>query len=70
MTASTTSPEDIHPFIWRASQLARGRGRVLETGYPELSKELPRGGWPLAALVDLLVQQAGVGELRLLRRAL
>ncbi len=35
-----------------------------------LSKELLGGGWPLAALVDLLVQQAGVGELRLLRPAL
>lgn len=70
MTASTTSPEDIHPSIWRASQLARGRGRLLDTGYPALSKELPGGGWPLAALVDLLVQQAGVGELRLLRPAL
>ena len=35
-----------------------------------LSAELPGGGWPVGALIDLLVQQAGVGELRLLRPAL
>ncbi|TCG02901.1 recombinase RecA [Paraburkholderia steynii] len=56
--------------MWRASQLAHGRGRVVDTGYPALSRELPGGGWPLSALVDLLVQQPGVGELRLLRPAL
>ncbi|MEI5999796.1 translesion DNA synthesis-associated protein ImuA [Paraburkholderia bengalensis] len=70
MSVSTDCPEAIHPSLWRASQLARGRGRVVDTGYPALSKELPGGGWPLAALVDLLVQQPGVGELRLLRPAL
>ncbi len=56
--------------LWRASQFARGRGRVVETGYPALSAELPGGGWPVGALIDLMVQQAGVGELRLLRPAL
>lgn len=64
------SAESIHPSLWRASQLARGQGRVVETGYPVLSSELPGGGWPAGALVDLLIQQAGVGELRLLRPAL
>ena len=64
------SAESIHPSLWRASQLARGQGRVVETGYPVLSSELPGGGWPVGALVDLLVQQTGVGELRLLRPAL
>ncbi|SKC69554.1 translesion DNA synthesis-associated protein ImuA [Paraburkholderia hospita] len=62
--------ESIHPSLWRASQLARGHGRVVDTGYPALSNELPGGGWPAGALVDLLVQQAGVGELRLLQPAL
>jgi protein ImuA len=62
--------EEIHGSLWRASQLARSRGRVLDTGYPALSAEMPGGGWPLGALVDLLVQQAGVGELRLLQPAL
>ncbi|MGF6923116.1 DNA polymerase III alpha subunit [Paraburkholderia sp. 40] len=42
----------MHPSLWRASQLARSRGRVVETGYPALSTELPGGGWPVGALVD------------------
>jgi hypothetical protein len=70
MTIPLPVPEAIHPSLWRASQLARSRGRVVETGYPALSAELPGGGWPVGALVDLLVQQAGVGEMRLLRPAL
>lgn len=70
MTLPLSTPETIHPSLWRASQLAHGRGRVLDTGYPALSEELPGGGWPVGALVDLLVQQAGVGEIRLLRPAL
>jgi protein ImuA len=43
---------------------------VTSTGYPVLDKELPNGGWPSAALIELLVQQAGIGEMRLLRPAL
>ncbi|AXF18904.1 translesion DNA synthesis-associated protein ImuA [Paraburkholderia caledonica] len=70
MTTVTPSPELIHPSLWLASQLAHGRGRVVETGYPALSAELPGGGWPVGALVDLIVQHPGVGELRLLRPAL
>ncbi|MFM0078744.1 translesion DNA synthesis-associated protein ImuA [Paraburkholderia sediminicola] len=70
MPSATVTVEEIHPSLWRASQLARGRGRVVDTGYPALSAELPGGGWPVGALIDLLVPQAGVGELRLLRPAL
>jgi protein ImuA len=70
MSIPAISAEEIHPSLWRASQLARGRGRMVDTGYPVLSTELPGGGWPVGVLVDLLVQQAGVGEMRLLRPAL
>jgi hypothetical protein len=69
MSATPSQPEAIHPSLWRASQLACGRGRIVETGYPVLSSELPSGGWPVGALIDLLVPQAGVGELRLLQPA-
>jgi len=62
--------EEIHPALWRASQLAHGRGKTVDTGYPVLSTELPGGGWPLGELVDLMVEQPGVGEMRLLRPAL
>lgn len=62
--------ESIHPSLWRGSQLARAAGRTVETGYAALSAELPGGGWPRGTLTELLVQQPGIGELRLLRPAL
>src|ERR1700682_2469276 len=52
-------PEEIHPSLWRASQLARGSARTVDTGYPTLSAELPGGGWPGGALGGLLGQQTG-----------
>jgi protein ImuA len=66
----TVTPETIHPSLWRASQLARSTGRTLEPGDAALAGEMPGHGWPVGTLVELLVQQAGVGELRLLRPAL
>lgn len=70
MNALLSSPEKIHPALWRASQLARGRGHVIDTGYPDLSAQLPGGGWPVSSLIEVLAQQTGVGELRLLAPAL
>ncbi|MEI6002003.1 translesion DNA synthesis-associated protein ImuA [Paraburkholderia bengalensis] len=70
MSVAPARAEEIHPSLWRATQLARGGRRTLDTGYPALSTELPGGGWPIGALVDLLVQVPGVGEMRLLRPAL
>ncbi|HZV65522.1 MAG TPA: translesion DNA synthesis-associated protein ImuA [Telluria sp.] len=64
------SPEALHPSLWRASQLARASTRCIDTGHPVLSAQLPGGGWPTGTLVDLMPQQAGIGELRLLRPAL
>ncbi|MES2127243.1 MAG: translesion DNA synthesis-associated protein ImuA [Pseudomonadota bacterium] len=60
----------MHPALWRASQLAHATTRCVDTGYPALSAQLPGGGWPTGTLIDLLPQQAGIGELRLLRPAL
>jgi protein ImuA len=60
----------LHPSLWRASQLARASTRCIDTGHPVLSAQLPGGGWPTGTLVDLMPQQAGIGELRLLRPAL
>lgn len=67
---SHASPEDLHPSLWRASQLAHSTTRCIETGHPTLSSQLPGGGWPTGTLIDLLPQQPGIGELRLLRPAL
>lgn len=60
----------LHPDIWRASQLARNATRCIDTGHAILSRQLPSGGWPIGALSELLVQQQGIGELRLLAPAL
>jgi protein ImuA len=69
-TDSIAAPESLHPSLWRASQLARAGARCVDTGHPALSAQLPGGGWPTGALVDLLLQQPGIGEMRLLRPAL
>jgi protein ImuA len=67
---SLSAPEDLHPSLWRASQLAHARTRCIDTGHAALSAQLPGGGWPTGTLVDLLLQQPGIGEMRLLRPAL
>jgi len=59
--------EDIHPSLWRANQLARQHGKVVPTGYKNLNTELPGSGWPVAALIELLCQQSGIGEMRCMR---
>lgn len=63
-------PEQLHPDIWRASQLGRSTTRCIDTGFPVLSTQLGGSGWPTGTLVDLLVQQPGIGEMRLLAPAL
>ena len=64
------APEDLHPALWRASQLAQATGRCVSTGHTVLSNQLVGKGWPTGALIDLLIQQAGVKEIRLLAPAL
>ncbi|MHA4867335.1 translesion DNA synthesis-associated protein ImuA [Duganella sp. PWIR1] len=65
-----THPETLHPSLWRADQLAQSATRCMDTGFAALSAQLPGGGWPVGTLIDLLVQQNGIGELRLLQPAL
>ncbi|VCU70348.1 hypothetical protein PIGHUM_02420 [Pigmentiphaga humi] len=72
MSASIHScpPAPIHPLLWKANQLARTSRPGLETGHADLSRCLPGQGWPLGSLTELLLDQAGIGELRLLMPAL
>jgi protein ImuA len=65
-----SAPEALHPSLWLASQLAHSATRCVDTGFAALSAQLPGGGWPTGTLIDLLVQQAGSGEMRLLGPAL
>jgi protein ImuA len=46
------------------------RGATVPSGFDELDAVLPGGGWPSAALTELLLPHAGVGEMRLLVPAL
>jgi cell division inhibitor SulA/protein ImuA len=58
-----------NPRVWRGSSHANTR-TGLASGYPELDRYLPGGGWPPAALTEILTGQYGIGELRLLMPAL
>jgi len=56
--------------LWRADEVEDAGGPVLASGFAELDRELPGGGWPLGQLVELLTDDAGIGELSLLAPAL
>ncbi|BBB66578.1 hypothetical protein UNDYM_2325 [Undibacterium sp. YM2] len=56
--------------IWRASEMAVYKASTLSSGFKELDAELPNEGWPRSSLIELLVQQAGIGEMQLLKPAL
>src|SRR3954454_16883382 len=71
-TVSTIAaiPAQLSHAVWHAHQMGSYQTGIIPTGYPTLNNELPHGGWPSSALVELLLQQAGIGEMRLLRPAL
>lgn len=58
-----------NPRVWRGRDQA-GRRAGLASGYPELDRYLPGGGWPRESLTEVLTEQYGIGELRLLMPAL
>lgn len=66
-----TSPADLlhHPALWRAGELG-ARPATVPSGHEALDRHLPGNGWPQAGLCELMLQTAGVGELRLLLPAL
>lgn len=65
------SLEDLvaHPAIWRAGDV-RSERPVLPTGYAELDRALPGGGWPRDAITEIFLEHYGIGELSLLMPAL
>lgn len=56
--------------VWRANELAVSRATTCSTGHALLDEELPNGGWPRSSLIELHLQQAGIGEMQLLKPAL
>lgn len=69
-STASPSPESLHPSLWRGSQMARSGQPCVPTGHDALSAELPGGGWPMGTLIDLLVSQPGIGEMRLVQPVL
>lgn len=58
-----------HPAIWRGGDCAPEPASIA-TGFAELDDALPGGGWPRAALTEVLLACEGIGELRLTLPAL
>lgn len=52
--------------IWRGQASDCAAAACPSTGHAALDALLPGGGWPMAALSELLVAAHGIGELRLL----
>lgn len=52
--------------LWRASRIDCEYKSVRSTGFKVLDDELPGGGWPSEGVTELLHDQYGIGELRLL----
>jgi len=63
-------PEHIHPALWKASQLAQSQRPTLSTGFRQLDAQLPGQGWPIGALIEISLNQPGIGEIALLSPAL
>ena len=69
---SDTSPLEKlleNPRVWRARSQP-GPAEGLSSGYEQLDRLLPGGGWPRQALTEILIEQYGIGELQLLMPAL
>jgi len=56
--------------IWRGDPSGSSADPVVSSGFSELDKALPGGGWPVHNLTELLLPAEGLGEIRLLGQPL
>ncbi len=56
--------------LWQADQLSTAPLPACPSGHAALDAELPGGGWPAGGLTELLLDEPGCGEIRLLAPAL
>lgn len=54
------------PSVFRCGELPAGAAPGIPTGFADLDAELPGGGWPPAALTEVLCDACGIGETSLL----
>ncbi len=59
-----------HPLLWRAGDKPVLTTLGMASGFAELDQALPDGGWPRAALTELLCDAVGIGEVSLLLPAM
>jgi len=59
-----------HPALWRAGGTASTRRSVVPSGFAALDAQLPGGGWPHPALIEVMNERPGIGELSLFLPAL
>ncbi len=59
-----------HPGIWRGTDIRHTEPMVLDCHHAALAAQLPDGGWPVAAVSELVTARAGCGELKVLLPAL
>ena len=60
------SPSALPQGVWRADRIGHAGTAALPSGFAALDAELPGGGWPAGMLTELIVREAGIGELRML----
>ncbi|WP_296660594.1 translesion DNA synthesis-associated protein ImuA [Paraburkholderia sp.] len=68
--AAAHLPPRLQSRIWQGDQLAHASGRTVPSGHAALDALLPGAGWPAGSLTELLVEQGGIGEMRLVAPAL
>lgn len=54
------------PTLWRGSEQQPADQQTIATGFAELDKALPGGGWRSGTLTELLAEHHGTGEFSLL----
>jgi len=53
------------PALWRGGE-QHSEQSIIKTGFSELDKALPGGGWQTGTLTELLIERSGIGEFSLL----
>ena len=54
------------PMLWRGSEQPYSSNQSVPTGYEELDRFLPTGGWPTDSLTEIVVSNWGNGEFQIL----